>query len=342
MAVYYENYQLEDLPDEKWVDVLGFDGIYEVSSLGRFKSVRREVNTRWGTPRILEERIMKQQKMKDKKGKVANFLWISLNRSVTNVSRLIFMSFFPNVDFKENECVMHINKNGFDNRICNLKKVTRKESKYVDMVKSVRTIAAVPVNLKRMQKARKAFYDNRTHKKCIKCGFVDLKEKFPSNVCKCQKCINEYRVKRRSSFKYESGEKVCNGCGLTKKNKDFPKLDNTCKKCRFEAHKKYQIEQRENLGDWYVKNYGKSKYGYKEFSKEIIDRLRKELIDSRKPKYVYDGKEFKTKRAFAEYIFEMYKIPVFTVLKRIECGFSEYECTLTRKQFINHNLAKKK
>lgn len=44
---------------------------------------------------------------------------------------------------------MHINKNCLDNRIVNLKKVTRKKSKQTDMVKSERTIVAVPKNLQK-------------------------------------------------------------------------------------------------------------------------------------------------------------------------------------------------
>lgn len=37
----YLNYNLEDLPNEIWVDVKGYEGWYMVSSLGRVKSMKR-------------------------------------------------------------------------------------------------------------------------------------------------------------------------------------------------------------------------------------------------------------------------------------------------------------
>lgn len=334
----HENYQLEDLPNEKWVDAFGYDGIYEVSSLGRIKSLQRESNTRWGTPRIVEEKIRKQSITK-KKGFI-NGLIISLNKKTYNSAKFIYKSFYPEVDFNKNECVMHINKDFLDNRIDNLKKVTRKKSKQTDMVKSIRTIISTPKNLQKAIEKNKDFYDNRTHKECSKCGVVDMVENFPNGVSKCQKCINYYVVKKRKNYKYSNTKKECNRCGAIKLDKEFPKLDNTCKKCRYEIHKQYQIEQRETLGDWYVKQYGKYTYGYIEFTKKLINELRSELKEKRKAKHNYDGKNFRTTRSFAKYIFEKYKVPITTVEKRINEGRTEYECTLNRKQFVRYNLKK--
>lgn len=329
---FYENLQLEDLENEIWVDAFEFDGIYEVSNLGRIKSLQREVNTRWGTPRLKEELILKQS-IGD-----SDNLTVSLLGKTKSVSRLIFNSFYPNVDFLENECVMHKNKKIMDNRLENLKKVTRKKSKQTDMVKSEKTIIATPKNLKKAAEAQKEFYDNRTNKECTKCGKVDILENFPNNVSKCQNCINTYTKNRRKNFVYVGESKNCNKCGELKKDTDFHKLKNTCKKCDFEKHKKFQDEQRENLGDWYVKEYGKYTYKIKEFTQKIIDELRLELIEKRKPKYHIDNLSFMTIRDFAKYILEKYKIPISTVEKRINKGFSEYECTLNRKEFVRYNL----
>jgi uncharacterized protein (DUF983 family) len=329
---YYEKLQLEDLENEIWVDAFEFDGIYEVSNLGRIKSLQREVNTRWGTPRLKEELILKQSI-----GDSDNLI-VSLLGKTKSVSRLIFNSFYPNVDFLENECVMHKNKKIRDNRLENLKKVTRKKSKQTDMIKSKKTIIATPKNLKKAAEAQKEFYDNRTHKECTKCGKVDVLENFPDNVKKCQNCINTYIKNRRKNYVYVGESKNCNKCGELKKDTDFHKLNNTCKKCDFEKHKKFQDKQREKLGDWYVKEYGKYTYKIKEFTQKIIDELRIELIEKRKPKYHIDNLSFMTIRNFAKYILEKYKIPISTVEKRINKGFSEYECTLNRKEFVRHNI----
>jgi hypothetical protein len=332
------NFQLEDLPNEIWVDAFTYDGIYEVSNLGRVKSCRREVNTRWGTPRMKEEKILKQSIVKASNGRIDG-LNVSLDKTV-RPSRLIFQSFYPEVDFKKNECVMHINKNVLDNRIENLEKVTRKTSKNTDMVKSVRTILATPLNLAKAVEVNKEFYDNRTHKECSKCGKIDIVENFPNEVSKCQECINNYVVVRRKNYKYKKETKECNRCGIEKKDIEFHKLDNTCKKCRYDIHKNYQIKQRENLGDWYVKEYGKYTYDIKEFTQKIIDELRQELKEKRKPKHVYDNNNFRTTRDFAKYVLSKYKVPITTVEKRISEGRSEYECTLNRKEFVRYNLKK--
>ena len=57
----YLNYQIEDLDGEQWCDVIGYDGIYLVSSLGRIKSYQREINMGAKGVKIQPERIMKQQ-----------------------------------------------------------------------------------------------------------------------------------------------------------------------------------------------------------------------------------------------------------------------------------------
>ena len=55
------NYQIEDLEGEQWCDIVGYDGIYLVSNLGRVKSYQREINMGVKGFKIQPERIMKQQ-----------------------------------------------------------------------------------------------------------------------------------------------------------------------------------------------------------------------------------------------------------------------------------------
>ena len=40
----YENLSLEDMEGEIWKDVVGYEGIYQVSNLGRIKSLDKRVN----------------------------------------------------------------------------------------------------------------------------------------------------------------------------------------------------------------------------------------------------------------------------------------------------------
>lgn len=271
----YENLDIEDLENEVWIDILGYDGIYQASSLGRVKSLRREVNTRWGTPRIIEDRILKQNIIKAENGRVDGLIvWVD---KTLRSARVIFKAFYPEVDFMENECVMHINKDVLDNRIENLAKATREVSKGVDMVKSVRTIIATPKNLQVAKELNKLYFDNRTHKQCSKCNKVDSVLSFPKGRSVCQNCINNYVIEKRKKYQHTGNEKKCNKCFSVKIDSEFPKLNNTCKDCHKKALKKYQKEQREKLGDYYVKQYGKYNYGYKYFTEELLKSLRVEI-----------------------------------------------------------------
>ena len=336
----YQCLDLEDLPNEIWIDAFGYDGIYEVSNLGRVKSLEREVPTRWGTTTVtIPTKILKQSIVKAKNGRVCGLI-VNIGRKSRTALRFIFECFHPDVDFLPKECVMHVNKNLLDNRIDNLKKVTRGKSKATDMVKSIPTIICTPKNLKKANEANREFYDNRTHKECSTCGKIDMVEDFPDNVSRCQRCINNYNIKKRNNYTYKNKKKTCNRCSKIKWDKDFPKANNTCKKCRYESYRIFQLEQKENLGDSYVKQYGKNTYGYKEFTPDLIDELREEIKEKRKPKHIYDNKEFINTKAFAEYISSKYKVPVTTVKQRIGSGKTEYECTLNRTQFLRHNKNK--
>lgn len=69
---YTKELGLEDLPGEVWASVVGFDGYYEVSSMGRVKSLERtqyvvSLRTR-PFYRTFKERIMKPSKTRSSKG----------------------------------------------------------------------------------------------------------------------------------------------------------------------------------------------------------------------------------------------------------------------------------
>lgn len=55
----YQNLDLKNIKNEKWADVPGFEGHYQVSNLGRIKSLPREVLLRWDKPVLIKERILK-------------------------------------------------------------------------------------------------------------------------------------------------------------------------------------------------------------------------------------------------------------------------------------------
>ena len=96
---------------EIWKDIAGYEGLYMVSSLGRVKSIRRNVIL---TPQINNSGyVMIQLKNKgNRKGKL--------------VHRLVAEAFIPNTENKP--CCDHINACKTDNRVDNLRWVHIKKT----------------------------------------------------------------------------------------------------------------------------------------------------------------------------------------------------------------------
>lgn len=96
---------------EEWRDIKGYEGLYQVSNLGRVKSFVKDKN---GKIRKLHD---------DTHG----YLIVSLGRKNMNkVHRLVAQTFIPNPnDYPE---VNHINGRKDDNRVSNLEWVTHKQN----------------------------------------------------------------------------------------------------------------------------------------------------------------------------------------------------------------------
>ncbi len=54
----YKNKSLNNLPNEVWVDFIGYDGYYEISNYGRLKSLPRQFQTPKGVDCMTKERIL--------------------------------------------------------------------------------------------------------------------------------------------------------------------------------------------------------------------------------------------------------------------------------------------
>ncbi|AFH59644.1 NUMOD4 domain-containing protein [Paenibacillus caseinilyticus] len=109
-------HQIEVFQNEEWLPIVGYEGFYEVSNLGRVKRLSNS-----GT---CKEKILKPQFQRDgykrvdlsKKGQKKRF----------PIHRLVASAFIPNPQNKEQ--VNHQNGNKLDNRLDNLNWMTRKEN----------------------------------------------------------------------------------------------------------------------------------------------------------------------------------------------------------------------
>lgn len=131
----YQERSLVDLPGELWADIAGFEGLYQASNLGRIKSLDRVVphprlKQQFVKGRILSQSIARNRNIKT--GEPMIDLRVSLSRQGVpydfNTRRIIYSTFCETIDFqKDGMLVINVDGDGFNNRVSNLKLVTKSE-----------------------------------------------------------------------------------------------------------------------------------------------------------------------------------------------------------------------
>lgn len=109
---------------EIWKDIQGYEGLYQVSNLGRVKSLGRFIDRLVTGNYWQEERILKPNKTKH------GYLMVALRKNnkpnYFKVHRLVAITFIPNPENKPQ--IDHINAIKTDNTVNNLRWVTAKEN----------------------------------------------------------------------------------------------------------------------------------------------------------------------------------------------------------------------
>ncbi len=140
---------------ETWKDIVGYEGLYQVSNFGRVKSLER-YRSNHGKQQLISESIKSTRK--DKQGYLLLDLYKDNKQKTVRVHRLVAEHFLNNPDNKET--VNHIDGNKENNNVMNLEWSTFKEQNehlYKNNLKSKKNI----------DKAVKAM--NKAQAKKVKC-----------------------------------------------------------------------------------------------------------------------------------------------------------------------------
>lgn len=117
---YWKYLDLNDIDGEVWKDVVGYEGLYRVSNLGRVKSLERKDSI----GRKVKERIMSQTKSPQ------DYPMINICKNskedIFPVHRLVSIAFLENIDNKPQ--VNHKDGNRSNNNIDNLEWVSCSEN----------------------------------------------------------------------------------------------------------------------------------------------------------------------------------------------------------------------
>jgi len=111
---------------EIWKSIKGYEGLYEVSNLGRIKSLERYISSKLNSKRKLKTNILTENI--DKRGYKLVVLCNDSNRKTLRIHKLVAITFLDHIPCGHDLIVNHKNCIKTDNRLCNLELITQREN----------------------------------------------------------------------------------------------------------------------------------------------------------------------------------------------------------------------
>lgn len=142
---------------EFWKDVIGYEGLYQVSNIGKVKSLERSKLVKGKYPGVQKEKILKPGI--DTSGYFFVCLFNDSVKTNKSVHQLVAESFLNHNPCGFKLVVNHINLNKSDNRLENLEIVTNRDNTNMKHIKSSSIYTGVSWD-KKCSKWRSVIYVN--------------------------------------------------------------------------------------------------------------------------------------------------------------------------------------
>jgi hypothetical protein len=138
------------MENEVWMNIKGYEGYYQISNLGRVKSLERITIRKKGTS-LRKGRILKHTK--NQQGYELVNLCKNSKVKFKAVHRIVMESFIPNIENKP--CVNHINGIKTDNTLNNLEWCTYSENSLHAYRTGLKTVSEKSIENSRLKCSKK-------------------------------------------------------------------------------------------------------------------------------------------------------------------------------------------